>query len=359
MNINIGQKILSLRKQNNLTQEQLSEILNVSNAAISKWESGVSYPDIETLPNIAKIFKVSIDSLFEFDIQNENLDELIKKAEDYRIKGKTDEVITTVDEALKSYPNDLNLNLTMASALLTKSLNQDPVDKELARLAIKYYDKSLILDKDGKNSESIIQSKSYILGSIGEYEEANKLLISLKQDRYIVQIADNLIKMGKFDEGMNKLQIHLNDIVFSFAWLSGNLKKCFDKFGKSKESYDITKMVAYFREFMTLSDEPSYYDLLSSKDFIYVAIEAYKNNDEEEMWKSIEKSVYHAMRFDSNPSFKISNANFLFGLGGSFYNGNTGASEYIIKKLKNDFVVFENDQRYLKFINQLKDSKQL
>ena len=56
MDINIGQKISYFRKQNNLTQEQLSEYLNISNAAVSKWESGISYPDIETLPQIAKIF---------------------------------------------------------------------------------------------------------------------------------------------------------------------------------------------------------------------------------------------------------------------------------------------------------------
>lgn len=214
MNINIGKKIYSLRKQNNLTQEQLSELLNISNAAISKWESGVTYPDIEILPLLAKIFKVSIDTLFEFDIKNENLDEILNKAEAYRINGKTDDVINTLEIALKVYPNDLNLNLYMARALLNKSLNQEPINKELARLSINYFDKALILDKEGKNRQSIIQGKSFILGSIGEYEEANKLLIGLNQDRNIVQIADNLIKMGKFEEGMTKLQLHLT-ILFS------------------------------------------------------------------------------------------------------------------------------------------------
>lgn len=296
MNLSIGKKISSLRKQNNLTQEQLAEYLNVSNAAISKWESGVSYPDIETIPIIAEIFQVSIDTLFDYEIQNLNLKGIINKAEELRVKGKINDVITTLEEALKVYPNDLNLNLMIAKSLLTKSLDQDLVDKELAWLSIKYYDKSLILDKDGKYNESIIQSKSFILSSIGEYEEANKLLISLNRDIHIVQIADNLIKMRKIEEGMRRLQSHLNDILFNFAWLGGNLKKCFDKFSKTKEAYEIIKMVAYSREFMTLSDEVNYYDFLSSKDFLDVAIEALKNNDMEEMWRSLEKSVYHAVR---------------------------------------------------------------
>lgn len=81
MKIKIGKKIATLRNQNNMTQEQLAKCLNISNAAVSKWESGSSYPDIETIPLLAKIFKVSIDSLFEFDLENENLQYYLEQAE--------------------------------------------------------------------------------------------------------------------------------------------------------------------------------------------------------------------------------------------------------------------------------------
>lgn len=356
MNISIGSKISKLRKQNNLTQEQLAELLNISNAAVSKWESGNTYPDIETLPLIAKIFKISIDSLFEFDINNESLDEFYKQAEMLRLNGNKNDLISLLDDALKVYPNDFNLNLMMAKALLDKSLNINPVDKNLAKKSIKYYDKALILDKDGKNSASIIQNKSFVLGSIGQYEEANKLLSSLKQESHTVQIANNLIKMGKYEEGMKKLQTYLNSITFDFAWLCGTLDTCFKKLGKNKESYEITKMVAYFREFMTLSNDPNYYDFLCSKDFIDVASIALKNNDFEEMWKAIKKSVYHAVRFDKNPSFEVNKVNFLFSLEGNFYNGNTCASKYIIKILKDDFAQFKDDERYQSFLNELEST---
>ena len=52
-----------LRKQANLTQEQLAEELNVSRQAITKWESGQSMPDIENLIELSYIFSVTIDSL--------------------------------------------------------------------------------------------------------------------------------------------------------------------------------------------------------------------------------------------------------------------------------------------------------
>lgn len=58
-----NEKLQQLRKQNNLTQEQLAEKLFISRTAISKWESGKGYPSIESLKNISKLFSVSIDGL--------------------------------------------------------------------------------------------------------------------------------------------------------------------------------------------------------------------------------------------------------------------------------------------------------
>lgn len=58
-----NEKLQQLRTQKNLTQEQLAEQLYVSRAAISKWESGKGYPNIESLKCISKFFSVTIDEL--------------------------------------------------------------------------------------------------------------------------------------------------------------------------------------------------------------------------------------------------------------------------------------------------------
>ena len=57
------EKLQELRKQKNLTQEELSEMLFVSRTAISKWESGRGYPSIDSLKTIAEFFGVTIDEL--------------------------------------------------------------------------------------------------------------------------------------------------------------------------------------------------------------------------------------------------------------------------------------------------------
>ena len=64
--IAIGKILQGLRKAKGVTQEQLSEILGVSCAAISKWENEQMYPDINFFPVLARYFNVSIDCLFGF-----------------------------------------------------------------------------------------------------------------------------------------------------------------------------------------------------------------------------------------------------------------------------------------------------
>ena len=58
-----NKKLQELRKQKGLTQEELAEALYVSRAAVSKWESGRGYPNIDSLREISRFFSVTIDDL--------------------------------------------------------------------------------------------------------------------------------------------------------------------------------------------------------------------------------------------------------------------------------------------------------
>lgn len=62
-----NEKLQELRKQKGLTQEELAEKLYVSRTAISKWESGRGYPNIDSLKAIARFFSVTVDELLSSD----------------------------------------------------------------------------------------------------------------------------------------------------------------------------------------------------------------------------------------------------------------------------------------------------
>ena len=63
----IGNKILELRKKNNITQEELADKVGVSRQTISKWELGETSPDLKQAKELSKIFNVSIDELADND----------------------------------------------------------------------------------------------------------------------------------------------------------------------------------------------------------------------------------------------------------------------------------------------------
>ena len=62
-----NEKLQELRKQKGITQEELAEALFVSRTAVSKWESGRGYPNIESLKALSKFFSVSLDELLSGD----------------------------------------------------------------------------------------------------------------------------------------------------------------------------------------------------------------------------------------------------------------------------------------------------
>ena len=73
----LGNKIAYYRRLNAMTQEELGNLLNVSAQAVSKWEQLLTSPDIMLLPEIAKVFDISIDELFGRKIQTEPVFELV------------------------------------------------------------------------------------------------------------------------------------------------------------------------------------------------------------------------------------------------------------------------------------------
>lgn len=66
----IGNKIMNLRKKNGLSQEELAEKIGVARQTISKWELGETSPDLKQAKELSKIFNVSLDELVDNDIKD-------------------------------------------------------------------------------------------------------------------------------------------------------------------------------------------------------------------------------------------------------------------------------------------------
>lgn len=112
MYMQLGEKIRTLRKSRNISQEVLAQYLGVSFQAVSKWENGDTMPDVALIPALASFFEVSTDELFSFNLmeQEEKVNRICKEAATYRFSDpqKSEQILR---DGLKQHPgNDIILN---------------------------------------------------------------------------------------------------------------------------------------------------------------------------------------------------------------------------------------------------------
>jgi transcriptional regulator with XRE-family HTH domain len=113
-NINIGNKIRELRKKKGITQEALASVLSVSPQAVSKWESGLTYPDMEMIPVIAGYFEVSMDILFDYDVREmkAKIQKIINDAGNCCFDD-TQKYFQIIKDALQEYPGNEELLMAL------------------------------------------------------------------------------------------------------------------------------------------------------------------------------------------------------------------------------------------------------
>jgi len=108
--MSIGTTIKKLRRDRNITQEHLAEMLGVSTNAVSQWECDKTAPDISHLPILASIFEVSADILLEIDVSKSKKQAEIKeftvRYAELHSQGKTEERLKLARAMQKKYPND-------------------------------------------------------------------------------------------------------------------------------------------------------------------------------------------------------------------------------------------------------------
>ena len=117
MIIYLSENIKKLRRERELTQENLAEFLGVTSQSVSNWERGESYPDITMLPEIAGFFKVSVDELLGVN-RAEDEAEIIKELEAYDNLTDNELKQEMINRLREKFPNDFRILLRYMSCLV-------------------------------------------------------------------------------------------------------------------------------------------------------------------------------------------------------------------------------------------------
>jgi len=166
------------RKKKGMSQEQVAEMLCVSAQAVSKWETGVSYPDLSLLPIIANMFSCSVDYLLGVNLseKEKSINSILEECKHLTEKNQFGDAVTILRSALVKFPSEPRLMYQLAWNL-TGTIKED---RNNLYEAIKIYEKILQLTDDPELYSIVLRDLMYRYSTAGDektaIEFANKLL---------------------------------------------------------------------------------------------------------------------------------------------------------------------------------------
>lgn len=344
----LNENIKVYRKKMNLTQEQLAEIMGVTVGAVSKWESGLSNPDIMLLPKLARLFGVSLDVLFSYQLMDDSADTLAEKIKSYRFDKQYDKGAETALDAIRRYPNNFNVIYQSAALFMLQGVerkNQKALEK-----ALELYRHSCLLvgqSRDERISELSIQvTIGGILTSLGRTEEAYEHLKKYNYCGINNDIIGIMLSQGKnpkeaFPYLSNCL---LNNITQLLRCTSGFANVYFDM-KDYKTAYEVIEMMYDFSMHLKKSNQVSYIDklqagLLASMSQLHAVRHQFRKAE-----KCLIKAYELAKKFDAAPDYNAQNIKFYKGEKRIFGDDMGETAMESVEK----FILIENDD-YLKKI---------
>lgn len=184
------------RLRDGRTQEDLAQALGVTSQAVSRWEKGICYPDMELVPSVANFFGVSIDELFGYDNErSKKVDAVVARINEMNranngVDINMDECIGIAREALIEFPGNEKVMLCLASVLYNagyvrygefhmideSGYNVYDVERHRGyaewKEAVKLYEKLLLTLEDGDMRHHAIKELTQLYLNTGEHEKA-------------------------------------------------------------------------------------------------------------------------------------------------------------------------------------------
>jgi len=180
MQISIGKNLKHLRKNRDITQDELATQLGVSFQAVTKWERGDTYPDITMLPALANFFGVTTDELIGMEgINNrENMWNLHKSVNDLQRAGRYEEATMLLREKLKLHPNDKGLISSLAITQVMAHHNAaqaQPIYNE----AIEHFETYLDIGRNEKFHSYVRATLVFLYHGVGQRDKAQEFAATL------------------------------------------------------------------------------------------------------------------------------------------------------------------------------------
>ena len=308
MQKHMGQIIRRLRREKNLTQNELAELLGVTNQAISKWENQQGNPDISQIVPLATVLGVNTDVLFGLSgaTANDEAMEIIVRADSVWTYGEPESYLEAYDiliEGLKKFPNNLMLTYRCmqrgASLSLSENDKQYLGDRAEAILSQSIKQAHFIME-NAKNISDILTARQTL---VFLYAANRNFELAMREAHQFPVRTDFTLysTMAIVDEYMGNhahAVTHLcSDIDYSLQALedhTARLGKVYYKSGKYQEAIEV--YTAFFDILKAIfQDEcpPPYHDFDSGDCHLLLAQAYLALGDKKKAMDEVERSVFY------------------------------------------------------------------
>ena len=194
----LGTNLKQLRKERNLTQEDLAECLGVSPQTVSKWENNLSMPDISCLPVLADYFGITVDALLMHNVnRKDDMKELGAEIHALVNAGKQDEAYDKLKASMKNWALSASMNHLMSWVAYSYSKEKTDAEKQnLLEEAVMYADRAIRLDagETGRTAQAKM-TKCFCMVDLGRQAEAIKIANNLpsmytSRERVLAKISE-------------------------------------------------------------------------------------------------------------------------------------------------------------------------
>ena len=175
MELLIGKKIKQMRRERDLTQEELAAHLGITFQSVSKWERGDGFPDITMLPALAHYFNISVDELLgmsELEMK-EKYEKINSTWAENNKAGRHSENVALMRDSLKDFPNDALL-LVQLSTSLEKTDGSDEEKLKYLRESIAVQEQILRYGEDSEVRGATMYNICFSYLKAGDREKALK-----------------------------------------------------------------------------------------------------------------------------------------------------------------------------------------
>lgn len=301
--IKIGKKIRLLRKNNDITQDKLAAYLGVTPQAVSRWESEICYPDIETLPQIADFFGVSMDELLCYDsVQKESkIKEYLKSAEALYECENLSECLALLREAYADIPSSFEIQLELAKIISAINAEGEPKKTELAE-AISLCNHILEYCTDDELRDETKKTMCDIYShQLGNVEMALDIAEKLHSMSYSKEIVKATVLTG--DVAFNQAQANIMDFADNMWWHMYNIACVPDI---SEDNYTTDQKIEIMQRGIALLEvifdgNYLYFNDRLANSYRQLAMLYLVKGDREAALLCIERMAQHAILFDSLP----------------------------------------------------------